>query len=91
MLSGAYGFYWWTNGVIANGKRRYPAAAPKTYAAHEASRNFCSVIPEWNMVIVRRGHSDLPGTNADRDELVNTFHARLDAAFGGNEGKEMDR
>lgn len=91
LLSCAYGFCWWTNGVMATGKRRYPAAPPTTRAAHGASRNFCFVIPEWNMVIVLRGNSDLSGTNAEQDEMVDTFYAKLDAAFCGNDGKEMRR
>lgn len=55
LLSGAYGFYWWTNGVMATGRRRYPAVPPRTYAAHGASTNFCFIIPEWNIVVVRLG------------------------------------
>lgn len=83
LLSGAYGFYWWTNGVMANGKRRWPAAPPRTCAAHGAGTNFCFVIPEWNMVLVRMGNSDLPGASGQQDQLWNTFFAKMADALRG--------
>jgi len=52
-LTGRYGFFWWTNGIRADGTRPWPSAPPKTFAAHGAGRNFIFVIPEWNLVIVR--------------------------------------
>jgi CubicO group peptidase (beta-lactamase class C family) len=52
-LTGRYGFYWWTNGIKADGTRPWPSAPPKTFAAHGAGRNFIFVIPEWRIVIVR--------------------------------------
>jgi CubicO group peptidase (beta-lactamase class C family) len=52
-LRGRYGLMWWTNGTGANGKRLWPSAPPRAYTSHGGFRNFCFVIPEWNMVIVR--------------------------------------
>ena len=52
-LAGRYGFYWWTNGVRKDGTRPWPSAPPKTSTPHGGGRNFCFVIPEWDMVIVR--------------------------------------
>ena len=52
-LTGRYGFFWWTNGIKADGMRPWPSAPPKTFAAHGAGRNFIFVIPEWRLVIVR--------------------------------------
>jgi CubicO group peptidase (beta-lactamase class C family) len=52
-LTGRYGFFWWTNGIKADGERPWSSAPPKTFAAHGAGRNFIFVIPEWRMVIVR--------------------------------------
>jgi CubicO group peptidase (beta-lactamase class C family) len=52
-LTGRYGFFWWTNGIKADGERPWPSAPPKTFAAHGAGRNFIFVVPEWRMVIVR--------------------------------------
>jgi len=48
---------WWTNGINAKGKRAWPSAPPKTYTSKGASRNYCFIIPEWNMVIVRMDDS----------------------------------
>lgn len=62
-LQGRYGFYWWTNGIQRNGKRPWPSAPPKTATALGHFTNYCFVIPEWNMVIVRmspRYESPLP-------------------------------
>jgi CubicO group peptidase (beta-lactamase class C family) len=77
LLSGAYGYYWWTNGVMSSGHRRWPDAPPGTYAAHGAGTNLCYVIPEWNMVIARMGRSSSPGNHARQDQLQSEFFARL--------------
>ena len=82
LLSGAYGFYWWTNGVMANGRRRWPAAPPRTYTARGAGTNFCFVIPEWHMVLVRMGKSEIPGAFAQQDQLWNSFFAKMADALG---------
>ena len=84
-LSGAYGFYWWTNGEMATGKRRWPSAPPKTYSAHGHNGNFCYVIPEWNMVVVRLGRQPIrEGVSglAEVDQLFDTFFGKLAAAVG---------
>jgi CubicO group peptidase (beta-lactamase class C family) len=52
---GTYGFNWWTNGLKADGKRKWPGAPAGTYAASGHNNNRMFVIPEWNMVIVRLG------------------------------------
>jgi CubicO group peptidase (beta-lactamase class C family) len=75
-LHGRYGLYWWTNDVMPTGKRPWPAAPPKTYAAHGHGCNFCFVIPEWNMVVVRMGTSPV-GTIVEQDTKWNAFFARL--------------
>ena len=80
LFSGAYGFYWWTNGVMTNGKRRYPAAPPKTYAAQGKNGNFCFVIPEWNMVIVRMGTRPI-ASYAQGNMKWDTFFTKLDGAL----------
>jgi len=54
-LQARYGFYWWTNDIKPDGKRPWPSAPPKTCTSHGHSANFCFVIPEWNMVVVRMG------------------------------------
>ncbi|MEW6239036.1 MAG: serine hydrolase domain-containing protein [Candidatus Omnitrophota bacterium] len=78
-LTGRYGFFWWTNGVQKDGKRPWPSAPPKTYAAHGTGRNFIFVIPEWNMVIVRLapaldGHVQIGNV---RESAWENFFSRL--------------
>jgi CubicO group peptidase (beta-lactamase class C family) len=60
---GEYGFNWWINGVKPDGKRKFPHAPPGTYCGAGHNNNYCFVIPEWNMVIVRLG---LDGSAGDR-------------------------
>jgi CubicO group peptidase (beta-lactamase class C family) len=69
-FSGAYGFYWWTNGMMAHGQRRWPSAPPGTYTAHGYGANFCFVIPEWNMVLVRLGTAPVKGEEALWDKFL---------------------
>ena len=54
-LIGAYGFNWWVNGIRKDGRRRWPSAPSKTAAAQGNYNNYCFIVPEWNMVIVRMG------------------------------------
>ncbi|RJP29363.1 MAG: class A beta-lactamase-related serine hydrolase [Candidatus Omnitrophota bacterium] len=78
-LTGRYGFYWWTNGVKADGTRPWPSAPAKTFAAHGAGRNYLFVIPEWSMVIVRL--SPTPGgqvqTGGMKERVWEEFFSRL--------------
>jgi hypothetical protein len=41
--------------VKADGKRMWPAAPPRAFAASGFNNNKCFVIPEWRMVVVRLG------------------------------------
>ena len=75
-LHGRYGLYWWTNDVMPNGKRPWPAAPPRTYTAHGHGCNFCFVIPEWNMVLVRMGTASVART-VKQEELWNGFFTHL--------------
>ena len=52
---GVYGYLWWRNGLLADGRRKWPGATPGTFAASGYNNNKLFVIPEWNMVIVRLG------------------------------------
>jgi CubicO group peptidase (beta-lactamase class C family) len=76
-LTGRYGYYWWTNGIRKDGTRPWPSAPPKTSTAHGGGRNFCFVIPEWDMVIVRmspRWENPIP---AHGDQVWEEFFKRL--------------
>jgi CubicO group peptidase (beta-lactamase class C family) len=53
--SGCYGFNWWVNGEKPDGKRKWPGATDRTYAALGHNNNMLFVIPESQMVIVRLG------------------------------------
>lgn len=53
--SGMYGFNWWTNGIKANGERKWNDAPASTYSASGYNNNDLFVIPDWNMVIMRLG------------------------------------
>jgi len=86
-LHGRFGFYWWTNDVMPDGKRPWPAAPPKTYTAHGRGCNYCFVVPEWNMVIVRMGTSPI-GPIAEQDVLWNAFFAGLAEAMA--QGHSVD-
>jgi CubicO group peptidase (beta-lactamase class C family) len=82
-LTGRYGFFWWTNGIKANGVRPWPSAPPKTFAAHGAGRNFIFVIPEWRLVIVRL--SPAPGGRVQeggmKEGVWEQFFSRLKGAI----------
>jgi len=82
---GRYGFYWWTNGIRANGKRPWPSAPAKAYTSHGRSANFCFVIPEWNMVIVRMGTSPISSNIGQGEQMWNEFFRKLQQAL------KMDR
>ena len=76
-LAGRYGFYWWTNGIRKDGTRAWPSAPSKTATAHGYNRNFCFVIPEWNMVIVRMSPISSSGVPKPGEELWENFFKRL--------------
>ncbi|OPZ11531.1 MAG: Beta-lactamase [candidate division BRC1 bacterium ADurb.BinA364] len=73
-LRGRYGFYWWTNGVQSSGVRPWPNAPAGAYTSHGHSSNFCYVIPEWRMVVVRMGQTPVANTKI--------VEQRWDAFFG---------
>lgn len=84
-LRGRYGLYWWTNDIRPDGKRPWPSAPPKAYTSHGRGSNFCFVIPEWNMVVVRMGTIPFgSATNRpNRQDIVwDTFFAKLGGAIG---------
>jgi CubicO group peptidase (beta-lactamase class C family) len=86
--SGAYGFYWYTNGVRSDGKRRWPAAPAGTYAAQGGGANRFYVIPEWNMVVVTLGSSD---PNARVGGSIDTFFAQVaDALVSPHQGGKQE-
>ena len=75
--AGAYALNWWVNGVKPDGRRKWPHAPPRTFAAAGYNNNKCFVVPERGMVIVRLG---LDG-NVE-DAVWDGFFARLATALG---------
>lgn len=75
--AGRYGFYWWTNGIQKNGKRPWPSAPAWASTAHGHGSNFCYVIPEWNMVIVRMSSSAKSSMGSKREETWEGFFKLL--------------
>ncbi|GAB5518612.1 MAG: hypothetical protein RhofKO_08630 [Rhodothermales bacterium] len=57
---GIYGYNWWTNGVKPDGTRNMPDTPPGTYYASGLHNNMLFVVPEWNLVLVRRGEDGNP-------------------------------
>ena len=75
-LPGAYGLLFWVNGVCCTGERRWPNAPAGVFAVQGNFNNYCFVIPEWNMVVVRMGTD----SRIDND-LYDRFFAKLKEAF----------
>lgn len=76
-LPGSYGLNWWVNGPTPQGRLMWPAAPPRTAAIQGNLNNFCFVIPEWQMVLVRMG-TDARITN----DLYDGFFERMRKALG---------
>lgn len=77
---GRFGFMWWTNGIGPSGQRPWPAAPAKTFTAIGASQNYCFVIPEWNMVIVRMAPpEEQTNMGSNVDTIMDGFFNRLAA------------
>jgi CubicO group peptidase (beta-lactamase class C family) len=85
-LHGRYGFYWWTNDIRPDGRRPWPAAPPMTYTALGHNSNYCFVIPEWNMVIVRMGASPAEngGGRQSEERMWNTFFSKVADSLRGD-------
>ena len=58
-LPGNYGLNWWTNGPRPDGRRHWPHAPERTFAAQGNRNNLCIIIPEWRLVLVRLGEDDI--------------------------------
>lgn len=57
---GCYGYNWWVNDIMPDGKFHMPDAPKSLYYASGLHNNMCFVIPEWDMVFVRRGEDGNP-------------------------------
>jgi CubicO group peptidase (beta-lactamase class C family) len=57
---GCYGYNWWVNGKMPSGEYHMSDAPKSLYYASGLHNNMCFIIPEWNMVFVRRGEDGNP-------------------------------
>lgn len=77
---GSYGFNWWTNGLRADGTRKWPGAPEDTFAASGFNNNDMFVVPRWDLVAVRLGLDQSDGF-AVSDEVYGEFLRRLGLAL----------
>ncbi|WP_430908490.1 serine hydrolase domain-containing protein [Maribacter sp. 2-571] len=72
---GCYGYNWWVNDKMPTGKWHMPDAPKSLYYASGLHNNMCFVIPEWNMVFVRRGEDGNP--EKGKPFVYNAFFKRM--------------
>jgi len=76
---GCYGYNWWVNGKMPAGSYHMPDAPKSLYYASGLHNNMCFVIPEWNMVFVRRGEDGNPAKG--KSFVYNEFFKRMALAI----------
>jgi CubicO group peptidase (beta-lactamase class C family) len=76
--SGCYGFNWWVNGKLVDGKLKLPGAPERCYFASGLNNNKCIVIPGWNMVVIRMGRDGHP---EEADKVYGEFLRLLGEAI----------
>ena len=59
VLPGTYGLNWWTNGIRSDGRRLWPHAPARAFAAQGNRNNICIVVPGWKLVLVRAGQDNV--------------------------------
>lgn len=72
---GCYGYNWWVNGIMPTGEYHMPDAPKSLYYASGLHNNMCFVIPEWDMVFVRRGEDGNP--KKGKPFVYNEFFKRM--------------
>ncbi|GMN06650.1 serine hydrolase [Croceitalea sp. MTPC5] len=72
---GCYGYNWWVNGKMPNGTFHMPDAPQSLFYASGLHNNMCFVIPEWNMVFVRKGEDGNP--KKGKPYVYNEFFKRM--------------
>jgi CubicO group peptidase (beta-lactamase class C family) len=76
---GCYGYNWWVNGTMPTGKYHMPDAPKSLYYASGLHNNMCFVIPEWDLVFVRRGEDGNPAKG--KPFVYNEFFKRMALAL----------
>lgn len=76
---GCYGYNWWVNGMMPTGNFHLPDAPKSLYYSSGLHNNMCFVIPEWDMVFVRRGEDGNP--KKGKPFVYNEFFKRMASAI----------
>lgn len=76
---GVYGYNWWVNGITPSGEYHMPDAPKSLYYASGKNNNVCFVIPEWDMVFVRRGEDG--NLKKGKTIVYNEFFKRMALAI----------
>lgn len=63
VLPGSYGLNWWVNGTTPQGRRMWPHAPVRTFAAQGNNNAICFIVPDWNLVVVRLGNDRIIDTD----------------------------
>lgn len=63
--AGVYGYHWWSNGLLPDGRRHWPDLPCGAYGRSGYNNNRLIVVPEWEVVVVRLGLDQ-------RDDLLTT-------------------
>lgn len=75
--SGGYGYLWW---VATNGKHLPNVRLPDgAYSARGAGGHYILVVPPYDLVIVHRVNTDVPGASVSADEFGNLVRLILEA------------
>ncbi len=72
---GCYGYNWWINGLMPTGEYHMPDTPKSLYYASGLHNNVCFVIPEWDLVFVRRGEDGNP--KKGKPFVYNEFFKRM--------------
>lgn len=76
---GCYGFNWWVNGMMPTGEYHMPDAPKSLYYTSGLHNDMCFVIPEWDMVFVRRGEDG--NLKKGKPVVYNEFFKRMALAI----------
>ncbi|NAS12208.1 serine hydrolase domain-containing protein [Poritiphilus flavus] len=76
---GCYGYNWWVNGKMPGADYHMPDAPKSLYYASGLHNNMCFVIPEWDLVFVRRGEDGNP--KKGKPFVYNEFFKRMSLAL----------
>ncbi len=83
---GGYGYLWW---VAVDGKMYENVSFDKAYAAQGAGGHFILVVPNFNLVVVHRVNTDVPGWGVSGAQFGSLMKLIWDAGWGGKENSSV--